>query len=64
MTKDQKNKIIAALESGRDSAKNEANTYHENMKGYRKSCHDMMDGYVNEIDEAIKMVKLIECTDA
>jgi hypothetical protein len=57
INKETKEKIIYALELGRDAAYQVAQEYHGAMAGYRQSNHDMLDNDVRMIDDAIELVK-------
>lgn len=55
--KDAKEKIIYALEIGRDAAYQVAQEYHGAMAGYRQSTHEQLDCDVRMIDDVIEMVE-------
>ena len=55
--KETKDKIIYALELGRDAAYQVAKEYHGAMAGYRQRDHERLDNDVRVIDDAIELAK-------
>ena len=57
LSSDELQKILSALETGREYAFDCAETFHVEMRGYKQQRHDAMDADVKELDEAIAFVK-------